>query len=283
MTLPRDTHQDQNRRQGTDFQVDMEMVKHGITEMTRDGILTIKNWSFDMIIEPPGTERVLLIPTHQDNNQAKLLAFVTGIRGFRDRGNEDTKIELVMLQCLKDPWDNQNSSVSLDAVRVEHSRRVMTKKGTQWVKPRTSAMGVKSTEAPHIFLYLGRKDPSQTKEELQRAIKEILRTNNTINLNMVADTDTSSDHTITFGLRPFNDKPESGTKQAIDRAKDRLQTENQVFLDAVQKIEGILQELRLEKWHGSKEDTRNILRSICGDLTDEDRPGSQYRPGGAER
>ncbi len=102
----------------------------------------------------------------------------------------------------------------------------------------------------------------------------MLRTNNTITINMVADTDTSSDHTITFGIRPFNDKPESGTKQAIDRAKDRLQTETQVFLDVVQKIEGILEELPLDKWNGSKEDTRNILRSICGDLTDEDRPAS---------
>ena len=86
--------------------------------------------------------------------------------------------------------------------------------------------------------------------------------NSTINLNMVADTDTSSDHTITFGLRPFNDKPETGTKQAIDRAKDRLQTEQQLFADTVQKIEGVLQELRMDRWDGSTEDTRNILRSI---------------------
>ncbi len=131
MTLPRDTHQDQNRRQGTDFQVDLEMAKNGITEMAKDGILTTKKWSFDMIIEPPGTERVLLIPTHHDNNQAKLLAFVTGIRGFRDKGNEDTKIEILLLQCLKDLWDKQNPSVSLETVQVEHSRRANTKKGIQ--------------------------------------------------------------------------------------------------------------------------------------------------------
>ena len=131
MALPRDIHQDQNRRQGTDFQVDLEMAKHGITEMAKNGILTTKKWSFDMIVEPPGTERVLLIATHQDNNQSKLLAFVTGIRGFRDKGNEDTKIEIVLLQCLKDPWDNQNPSVSLESVQVEHSRRANTKKGTQ--------------------------------------------------------------------------------------------------------------------------------------------------------
>ena len=274
MALPRDTHQDQNRRQGTDFQVDLEMAKHGITEMAKDGILTTKKWAFDMIVEPPGTEKVLIIATHQDNNQAKLLAFITGIRGFRDKGNEDTKIEIVLLQCLKDLWDKQNPSVSLEAVQVEHSRRANTKQGIQWLKPRTSALGVKSTEAPRIYLYLGKKDPSQSKEELQRAIKEMLRANNTITINMVADTDTSSDHTITFGIRPFNDKPESGTQEAINRAKDRLQTETQVFLDAVQKIEGILTELRLNQWSGSKEDARNILRSICGDLTDEDRPAS---------
>ncbi len=45
-------------------------------------------------------------------------------------------------------------------------------------------------------------------------------------------------------------------------------------MDVVQKIEGILTELRLDQWSGSKEDARNILRSICGDLTDEDRPAS---------
>ena len=279
ITLPKDTLQDKNRRQGTDFQVDMEMVKHGITELTKDNVLTVQNWSFDMIIDPPETERLILVPTHQDNNQVKLLAFITGIRGFRDSGNEDTKIELIMFQSLKDEWDKKNPTVPLSAVRVEYSRRVMSKNGTHWVKPRISALGVKAIEAPRFFMYLGHKDPSQTKEELKRAVKEALRTNSTISLNMVADTDTSSDHTITFGLRPFNDKPETGTKQAIDRAKDRLQTEQQIVVDTIQKIDGILQELRSDRWGGSTKDASNIIRSLCGDLIDDDRPASSQTLG----
>jgi hypothetical protein len=239
LTLPRDLHQDNTRRQGTDFQVEMEKAKHDLTNMIKDSILTVKDWSFDLIVDPPGTERILLIPTHHDNNQAKLLAFITGIRGFRDKGNADTKTELIMFQCFKEAWDIKYPNATLVAVRLEYSRRIMSKKGVQWVKPLVSDLGVKATEAPRIFLHLGCTDPSQSKEDLQRAVKEVLRSNGTINLNMVSDTDTSPDHTITFGLRPFNDKPETGTRQAIDRSKDHLQMEQQIFMETVQKIESI--------------------------------------------
>ena len=281
LTLPRDLHQDNTRRQGTDFQVEMEKAKHDLTNMIKDSILTVKDWSFDLIVDPPGTERILLIPTHHDNNQAKLLAFITGIRGFRDKGNADTKTELIMFQCFKEAWDIKYPNATLVAVRLEYSRRIMSKKGVQWVKPLVSDLGVKATEAPRIFLHLGCTDPSQSKEDLQRAVKEVLRSNGTINLNMVSDTDTSPDHTITFGLRPFNDKPETGTRQAIDRSKDHLQMEQQIFMETVQKIESIRYKLRMDNWDGSTEDARNAIRSICGDLMDEDRPASSQTLGRA--
>jgi len=279
--LPRDLHQDNTRRQGTDFQVEMEKAKHDLTNMIKDSILTVKDWSFDLIVDPPGTERILLIPTHHDNNQAKLLAFITGIRGFRDKGNADTKTELIMFQCFKEAWDIKYPNTTLVAVRLEYSRCIMSKKGVQWVKPLVSDLGVKATEAPRIFLHLGCTDPSQSKEDLQRAVKEVLRSNGTINLNMVSDTDTSPDHTITFGLRPFNDKPETGTRQAIDRSKDHLQMEQQIFMETVQKIESIRYKLRMDNWDGSTEDARNAIRSICGDLMNEDRPASSQTLGRA--
>ena len=76
---------------------------------------------------------------------------------------------------------------------------------------------------------------------------------------MVSDMDTLSDHTITLGLRPFHDKPETGTRQAIDRPKDRLQMEQLIFTDTVQNIDSILDGLRMDRWDGSTEDTRNTV------------------------
>jgi hypothetical protein len=225
-----------NRRVGTDFQVDMEKARHDLTEIIKDGVLPVKEWSFDVIVDPPGTARIVLAPTHHDNNQAKLLAFITGARGLRNKGNEDTKIELIIFQGLKETWDKMYPEATLTAVRLEYSRRLLTKKGIQWVKPLVSVWGVKAAEAPRIFLQLGGTDPSQSKDDLQRAVKEVLRSNNTINLNMVSDMDTSPDHIIAFGIRPFNDKPETGTRQAIDRSKDHIQMERQMVTETMQKL-----------------------------------------------
>jgi len=283
LTLPKDSLQDQNRRVGTDFQVDMEKARHDLTEIIKDGVLPVKEWSFDVILDPPGTERIALAPTHHDNNQAKLLAFITGARGLRSKGNEDTKIELIIFQGLKETWDKMYPEATLTAVRLEYSRRLLTKKGIQWVKPLVSALGVKAAEAPRIFLQLGGTDPSQSKDDLQRAVKEVLRSNNTINLNMVSDMDTSPDHIIAFGIRPFNDKPETGTRQAIDRSKDHIQMERQMVTETMQKVDGLLTKLHTNNLEGNTEDARNAIRSICGDLMDEDRTASSQTLGRAIR
>jgi len=137
LTLPGGPPQEQNRKQGTDFQVALEREQHGVTDMIRDNTLSINGWVFDLIVDPPGTERVLLSPTHQENNQAKFLTFITTIRGLRSNGNEDTKIELTLLQGLKEAWAKEHPSVAL-------------------IKPPASALGIKATEAARIFLHLGR-------------------------------------------------------------------------------------------------------------------------------
>jgi hypothetical protein len=142
-------------------------------------------------------------------------------------------------------------------------------------------LGVKAAEAPRIFLQLGGTDPSQSKDDLQRAVKEVLRSNNTINLNMVSDMDTSPDHIIAFGIRPFNDKPETGTRQAIDRSKDHIQMERQMVTETMQKVDGLLTKLHTNNLEGNTEDARNAIRSICGDLMDEDRTASSQTLGTA--
>jgi hypothetical protein len=122
LTLPRAGPQDQKQRQGTDFQVELEKAQHSITEMVSNHTLRIHGWAFDLIINPPGSEKILLSPTHQDNNQAKFLAFITTIRELRDNGNEDTKIELILTQGLQEAWDKDYRKVTLMAVRLEPSR-----------------------------------------------------------------------------------------------------------------------------------------------------------------
>jgi hypothetical protein len=281
LTLPRAGPQEQKQRQGTDFQVELEKAQHSITEMVNNHTLTIQGWAFDLIINPPGSERILLSPTHQDNNQAKFLAFITTIRELRDNGNGDTKIELILAQGLQEAWDKDYHKVTLMAVRLEPSRRVLTKRGIQWLKPPSSALGIKASEAPRIFLLLGNRDLSQTREDLQREIGEILQQKGTLRLNMVADTETSTDHIVTFGLRPCNDRPENGTQQAINRAKDRLQTEHQSLTDTSQKIITILDAIHLDTWEKTNRETCSAIRSMCGDLTAEDRPSSSQALGKA--
>jgi len=67
-------------RQGTDFQITLSGARHGLTEQVARDTFTINNWSFDMSIEPPATERLCLVPKNQEHNQTKLHSWIACLR-----------------------------------------------------------------------------------------------------------------------------------------------------------------------------------------------------------
>ena len=156
-TLPQDDID--KFRQGTDFQIALSGARHGLTEQVAQESFLTNNWSFDMSIEPTGTDRLCLVPTNQEHNQTKLHSWVACLRASSQKhGCLDTRIEHALLANLLPSWNRElpQYANNLLGLRLELSRFVTTKNGKTRIKPSTVHLGTKSYQAPQIFIHIGK-------------------------------------------------------------------------------------------------------------------------------
>ena len=270
-------------RLGTDFQVALHGARHGLTEQgARDSFL-INNWSFDISIEPPGTERLCLVPTNQEHNQTKLHTWVAGLRSSsHHHGCLDTRIEHALLAGLLPSWNRELPQFSDNIVgfRLESNRFIMTKAGRTRIKPSTAHLGTKSYQAPQIFIVIGRDRLGPSQGSLADITRDILNRHVTLQMNMVADTDKTANNVITFSILPRNSRPATGQDEAMGRAKDRLRQERHRLEDEMRKIVDISVALAHGRMEHTSEEGADLIRSICQDITSPTRSYTSQRVGG---
>jgi len=268
-------------RQGTDFQITLSGARHGLTEQVARDTFTINNWSFDMSIEPPGTERLCLVPTNQEHNQTKLHSWIACLRASsHQHGCLDTRIEHALLAGILPSWNHElpQYANNIKGLRLETSRFLTTKAGRTRFKPSTAHLGAKSHQAPQIFIHIGIDRLSTQQGSLADITRDILNKHVTLQMNMVADTDKIANNVITFSILPRNSKPATGQDEAWGRAKDRLRQERQTLDDEINKIIKISVSLA----HGRGEDDEvgvDLIRSICQDITSPARSRTSHKVG----
>jgi hypothetical protein len=268
-------------RQGTDFQIALSGARHGLTEQVARDTFPINNWSFDMSIEPPDTERLCLVPTNQEHNQTKLHSWVAGLRAFsHQHGCLDTRIEHALLAGILPSWNHELSPYAnnLKGLRLEISRLLTTKAGKTRFKPSTAHLGTKSYQAPQIFIHIGIDRLATQQRSLADITRDILNKHVTLQMNMVADTDKIANNVITFSILPRNSRPATGQDEAWGRAKDRLRQERQMLDDEINKIVKI--SVSLAHGRGEYDEVGvDLIRSICQDITSPARSRTSQKMG----
>ncbi len=192
-----------------------------------------------MSIEPPGTERLCLVPTNQEHNQTKLHSWVACLRASsHQHGCLDTRIEHALLAGILPSWNHELSQYAnnLKGLRLEISRFVTTKTGRTRFKSSTTHLGAKSYQDPQIFIHIGMDRLATQQGSLADITRDILSKHVTLQMNMVADTDKIANNVITFSILPRNSRPATGQDEAWVRAKDRLRQERQMLDDKISSI-----------------------------------------------
>ena len=277
-TLPSD---DSDKfRQGTDFQVILSGARHSLTEQVAHDHSLITTWRFDMSVDLPGTVRLCLVPTNQEHNQAKLCSWISCLRASTHRhGCADTAIEHALLAGLSPSWHQALPQFANNLVgfRLEFHRQMMTKAGRTRIKPPLAYLGVNSYQAPHLFIQIGldRSQPGSV-EDIARGI---LNKKVTLQLNMVAEKDKSSDNFITFSIAPHRNTPATGQEEAWGRLKDKLRQERQMLDEERQQIIHISVSSAHDKGQFTPEAADDIIRSICQDMTSPIRSHSSQKLG----
>ena len=270
-------------RQGTDFQVTLSEARHGLTEQVALSKFLINNWSFDISIDPPGVARLWLVPTNQEHNQTKLHSWIACIRASsQQQGCLDTRIEHALLAGILPSWNQELSQFTnnLLGLRLEPSRFIMTKAGRTRIKPSTAHLGIKGSQAPQFFIYIGIDRLSTQQGSLADITRDILNKKVTLQMNMVADRDKSANNIITFSIRPQDNRPATGLDEARGRAKDRLRQERQFLEDEMRKIGEISTSLAHEREVYTSKEGADLICSICHDLTSPARSRTSQIAGG---
>jgi WD40 repeat protein len=268
-------------RQGTDFQIALSGARHGLTEQVARDSFNTTTWSFDMSVEPPGTERLCLAPTNQEHNQTKLHSWVACLRASsHQHGCLDTRIEHALLAGILPSWNHELSQYAnnLKGLRLETNRFVTTKAGRTRFKPSTAHLGAKSYQAPQIFIHIGMDRLATQQGSLADITRDILSKQVTLQMNMVADTDKTANNVITFSILPRNSRPATGQDEAWGRAKDRLRQERQMLDEEISKII----EISVSLAHGRGEYDEvgvDLIRSICQDITSPARSRTSQKVG----
>jgi len=271
--LPID-HQDKTRTQSTDFQIIFVDAKHQLTEWVQRDSITIQGWHFDLVVEPPLSSRLLLTPTNQDDNRAKLLTLIECIKSSHTKSNIDTRFENIVHQGIIQSWNTslRQHGPNLLGVRLEHSRMITAKGGTNnRVKPSLMLLGERGPQPPpQIFLHVG---PCRAQEQIDRIIQDILSAKVTIKMNIISDTDKTTDNFITFSLNPLSKRPATGQEGAIERARYHLQEENRQRTEYIQKLTTMVTAMEHDRADHTPEEGRTITLSMSNDLM---APGRSY-------
>ena len=255
------------RRQGTDFLITLGRARHGLTELTAHAQLNLHGWYFDNVAEPPNTERLCLLPTNQEGNQSKFHSWVAGLRASH-LGCLDTRIEQALLIGILPSWNRELShyASNIQGLRLEYRRYVSSNSGRTCIKPSAIHFGVKSSQAPQIYIYIGKGHQTPDQKPVTEIIQDILTRKVTLQMNMVADKDRDPRNLITFSIYPRNDRPATGIEEARGRARDRLRQENQTLREETSKIENIGISLSHDRGDYTVEQARDTIRSICQDI-----------------
>jgi hypothetical protein len=270
LALPTDHHV-KSRNKSLDFQIILGFAAHAFTEWIKKDTIEIQGWHFDLVVEPPLSSRILLSPTFQEDNLAKLTTLVQCVLDTQHQGNTDTRLEHILHQGIDASWTSslRQHAGCLLAVRLENTRMSFTKGSpSARIKPSLHLLGDSSPHTPpQFYLHIGPPD-AQDLARSDEIIKDILTTKVTLKLNMVSDRDTkSTDNCIVFGLKPITKHPATGQEDAIERAKNQLHHEDCLRRDCIDKIGSIVTSIEQGRGDYSTQQGCFTIRSICNDLT----------------
>jgi len=270
LALPTDHHV-KSRNKSLDFQIILGFAAHAFTEWIKKDTIEIQGWHFDLVVEPPLSSRILLSPTFQEDNLAKLTTLVQCVLDTQHQGNTDTRLEHILHQGIDASWTSslRQHAGCLLAVRLENTRMSFTKGSpSARIKPSLHLLGDSSPHTPpQFYLHIGPPD-AQDLARSNEIIKDILTTKVTLKLNMVSDRDTkSTDNCIVFGLKPITKHPATGQEDAIERAKNQLHHEDCLRRDCIDKIGSIVTSIEQDRGDYSTQQGCLTIRSICNDLT----------------
>ena len=271
IALPHDLY-DTSRSHGTDFHIILGEAKHQLMEWTQRDTFFINGWCFDLIVDPPFSTRLCLSPTTQDNNLEKLAAFVTGLRTLNSNGNPDTRLERVLHQGLLASW---NTLLHLWVhnflgIRLEHSRLTTVKGNQTRFKHSACRIGERTFQAPLIYVLIGSHRTIE-QEALEKMESQIIAVGATLQLNMVADCDKSSDNALTFSLTPRRKRPPTGQEDAQERAMEIIYQDLKQRLEFKEAVDQIVDSMDMGEVRYSREESSALIRSLCRDLTYESR------------
>jgi len=271
IALPHDLY-DTSRSHGTDFHLILGEAKHQLMEWTQRDTFFINGWCFDLIVDPPFSTRLCLSPTTQDNNLEKLAAFVTGLRTLNSNGNPDTRLERVLHQGLLASWNIllHPWAHNFLGIRLEHSRLTTVKGNQTRFKPSACRIGERTFQAPLIYVLIGSHRTIE-QEALEKMESQIIAVGATLQLNMVADCDKSSDNALTFSLTPRRKRPPTGQEDAQERAMEIIYQDLQQRLEFKEAVDQIVHSMDMGEVRYSREESSALIRSLCRDLTYESR------------
>ena len=267
-------------RQGTDFGVTLTEARHNLTNQVAQDCTQVNAWRFDLSIEPPGSERLCLIPTHQEHNLAKFRSWISCLRAStQHQGCADTAVENALLAGLLPSWRQELPQFvsNLIGFRLEHTRLVWSKAGKIRIKPPLASLGLNSFQAPQLFIHIGR-DQSQ-ESSLADITRDILNLKATLQLNMVAEKDKTLDNIITFSIAPRQSQPATGQEEAWGRLKDKMRQERQLLTGEWQQIIHISSAMDQGREEHTPEVAEALIRSICQDVTGSTRSHSSHSMG----
>jgi hypothetical protein len=273
-TLPMD-YSDKTKTRSADFQIILVDAKHDLTEWVQEDHITIQGWQFDLVLEPPQSRRLLLTPTNQVDNKAKLHTLIESIKNSHAKGNIDTRFENIVHQGILQSWNTalHRYGPNLVGLRVDYQQTTFTVKGgpNQRIKPSLGLLGERGPQPPpQLFLHIA---PDNDQEEVERTIQEILAAKVTLKMNMISETDKTLNNIITFSLNPLSKRPATGQEVAIDRARHHLHEDIQQRTDCFQKLTAIVRAMDHEHAEHTPEEGRTIILSMSNDLMT---PGRSY-------